>query len=126
MDDASIRQATFAWLDQQTDLNGYALERTRLEQGFDYQGEQIRLVGPQGIFKPRCLDLPLSITTVAGGPYADSFRPESAASRQYRTAELHADAQAARPATRSTWEDNFRVERPRLGYKRVRALWLDR
>ncbi len=92
MDDRSVRLATFKWLEEQTDLNGYSLERTLLAQGFEYQGERIRLVGPQGIFKPRCLDLPLSITTVAGGPYADSFRPDGLLSYRYRgTDPLHRD-----------------------------------
>lgn len=84
MDDPSVRQATFAWLDEQTDIYGYSLDRTLLAKGFEFQSEQIRLVGPQGIFKPRCLELPLSITTVAGGPYADSFRPDGLLSYRYR------------------------------------------
>ncbi len=84
MDDRSVRQATFAWLDEQTDVHGYSLDRTLLAEGFEFQGEQIRLVGPQGIFKPKCLELPLSITTVAGGPYTDSFRPDGLLSYRYR------------------------------------------
>ena len=84
MDDRSVRQATFAWLDEQTEIHGYSLERSLLARGLAFQGEQVRLVGPQGIFKPRCLDLPLSITTVAGGPYADSFRPDGLLSYRYR------------------------------------------
>lgn len=84
MDDRSVRQATFAWLDEQTGVHGYSLDRTLLAKGFGFQGEQIRLVGPQGIFKPKCLELPLSITTVAGGPYTDSFRPDGLLSYRYR------------------------------------------
>lgn len=84
MDDRSVRQATFAWLDEQTDIHGYSLERGLLAKGFEFQSEQIRLVGPQGIFKPKCLEMPLSITTVAGGPYADSFRPDGLLNYSYR------------------------------------------
>ncbi|MBS0400730.1 MAG: HNH endonuclease [Proteobacteria bacterium] len=84
MDDRSVRQAAFEWLNEQTDLYGYSLERTLLAKGFEFQGERIPLVAPQGIFKPRCIDLPLSITTVAGGPYADSFRPDGLLSYRYR------------------------------------------
>lgn len=84
MDDRSVRQATFAWLEQQAGVHGYSLKRTILAEGFSLDGEQIRLVGPQGIFKPRCLELPLSITTVAGGPYTDSFRPDGLLSYRYR------------------------------------------
>ena len=84
MDDRSVRQATSEWLDEQTDVYGYSLDRTILANGFEFQGEQIRLVGPQGIFKPKCLELPLSITTVAGGPYTDSFRPDGLLGYRYR------------------------------------------
>jgi putative restriction endonuclease len=65
-------------------MHGYSLDRSLLAVGFVFEGEQIRLVGPQGIFKPRCLELPLSITTVAGSPYSDSFRPDGLLSYRYR------------------------------------------
>jgi putative restriction endonuclease len=84
VDDRSVRQAAFAWLEEQTGLHGYSLPRAQLAEGFVYEGERIRLVAPQGIFKPRCLELPLSITTVAGGPYADTFRHDGLLSYRYR------------------------------------------
>lgn len=84
MDDRSIRQATFSWLDEQTAIYGYCLDRTMLAEGFEFQSERVRLLGPQGIFKPKCLELPLSITTMAGGPYTDSFRPDGLLSYRYR------------------------------------------
>ena len=34
-----------------------------LQQGFEFQGQRIPLVAPQGIFKPKILELPISITT---------------------------------------------------------------
>jgi len=40
-----------------------------LKQGFVFQGNQIHLLGPQGIFKPRHMKLPLSITTVPSRSY---------------------------------------------------------
>jgi HNH endonuclease len=36
-------------------------------------GKRIPLVGPQGIWKPAVCELPLSITTIVRGPYADAF-----------------------------------------------------
>ena len=36
-------------------------------------GRRIPLMGAQGIWKPAACELPLSITTVANGPYADTF-----------------------------------------------------
>lgn len=92
MDDRLVRQATFAWLDEQVDIHGYSLSRTLLANGFELRGERIRLVGPQGIFKPKCLELPVSITTIAGGPYSDSFRPDGLLSYSYRGIDpLHRD-----------------------------------
>ena len=68
MDDpnALVRLAAFKFLDEQTRLasDDGALPRSVLAQGFNFEGERVPLLGPQGIFKPRLLDLPLSITTV--------------------------------------------------------------
>ena len=55
---------------------GDVLPRTLLQKGFSFEGAQIPLVSPQGIFKPKILVWPLSITTVFGGPYEDAFTPE--------------------------------------------------
>ena len=75
MADIEIRRAAFAWLEEQVDLHGQVLSRELLEEGFRYKGERIPLVSPQGIFKPRQMVLPISITTVADGPYEDAFGP---------------------------------------------------
>ena len=61
--DFDIRMAAFAFLDEQRQVHGDILPRTLLTRGFDYQGNRILLVGPQGIFKPAVMDLPLTITT---------------------------------------------------------------
>ena len=80
--DALVRLAAFVFLTQQTQLHGEVLPRTVLRDGFDFRGTRVRLVGPQGIFKPAILpELPLSITTAPvkrGGtrPYDDSFGPD--------------------------------------------------
>lgn len=75
MSDVEIRRAAFAWLCEQVDIHGQVLSRELLAKGFPYNGELIPLVSPQGIFKPRQMALPLSITTVADGPYQDAFGP---------------------------------------------------
>jgi putative restriction endonuclease len=75
MSDLEIRRAAFEWLEEQVDLHGQVLSRDLLEEGFPYKDERIPLVSPQGIFKPRQMALPLSITTVADGPYEDAFGP---------------------------------------------------
>jgi putative restriction endonuclease len=75
MSDVAIRRAAFAWLGEQVEVHGQVLSRETLAGGFPYSGERIPLVSPQGIFKPRQMALPLSITTVADGPYQDAFGP---------------------------------------------------
>src|SRR5690349_12009472 len=70
--DWKVRLATFQWLNAQTEVYGDVLPRKLLEQGFEFGNERIVLLGPQGISKPRILDVPLSIATVPGR-YPDSF-----------------------------------------------------
>jgi putative restriction endonuclease len=72
--DIQVRLAAFNWLSEQVNLHGEdVLPRKLLEQGFEFQGKRIPLVGPQGIFKPHVLDLPLTITTIPEGSYDDKY-----------------------------------------------------
>lgn len=72
MDETQIRIAAFKWLEKQVNAYGNILPRSILENGFDYQGVRVTLMGARGIWKPRVFkDTPISITTVAGGPYSD-------------------------------------------------------
>ena len=73
-DSASIRSAAFSWLQELLERRDDTLSRSLLEQGFEYQGKRIHVIGPQGIFKPaQVAYYPLSITTTTSGPYSDSF-----------------------------------------------------
>jgi len=72
--DLRVRLAAFQWLAAKGELHGDVVPRTIVEEGFPFGDTRVRLVGPQGIFKPRILaEVPLSVTTVHGGPYADSW-----------------------------------------------------
>jgi len=64
--DTLVRLAAFKFLDEQAKLapEDGALSRALLARGFDYEGQRVPLMGPQGIFKPRICDVPISITTV--------------------------------------------------------------
>lgn len=75
--DRRVRVAAFQWLNAQKAVAGEILSRQVLEQGFQFEGERIPIVGPRGIFKPRLLRIPLSITTTPGGPYDDELRDGS-------------------------------------------------
>lgn len=59
--DTAIRLAAFRWLGEAVAVHGDVLPRTLLQRGFEFQDERIPLVSPQGIFKHRPMDLPLSI-----------------------------------------------------------------
>jgi putative restriction endonuclease len=72
--DLRVRLAAFERLQSQVDFHGEVLPRSVLETGFDFEGEKVRLVGPQGIFKPKQIStVPLFITTAPKGPYSDHF-----------------------------------------------------
>jgi len=73
MADWNVRRAAFDWLKEQVAIHGPVLPRPQLAAGFQLDGQRIPLVGPQGIFKPQVMTLPLSITTIANGPYQDAF-----------------------------------------------------
>lgn len=82
--DLRIRLTAFDWLAEQTELHGDVLARDLLRQGFLYESERVPLVSPQGIFKPRLMDLPLTITTSPDSPYDDRFSPSGYLTYRYR------------------------------------------
>ncbi len=82
--DLQVRVTAFNWLSEQVNLHGDVLPRKLLEEGFDFQGQRIPLVAPQGIFKPQILELPLSITTAPKGPYDDYFAKDGFLLYRYR------------------------------------------
>lgn len=82
--DLAIRLAAFNWLSKQIQIIGDVLPRDLLQKGFDFKGNQIPLVSPQGIFKPKVMDLPLSITTSPKSPYDDSFNKDGLLVYRYR------------------------------------------
>ena len=99
--DSQIRTAAFKWLEEQVLLHGDLLPRTILEQGFFFNGQRITLVGPQGIWKPKVLELPLSITTVVNSPYPDTILMEGLLEYHYRSSgPYHRDNVGLREAMR--------------------------
>ncbi|HRQ38753.1 MAG TPA: HNH endonuclease [Chloroflexota bacterium] len=100
--DLAIRITAFNWLSVQTKVHGDVLPRTLLQAGFTFEETQIPLVSPQGIFKPKFLDLPLSITTTPDGPYNDSFSEDGFLVYKYRgTDPSHRDNVALRKTIES-------------------------
>jgi hypothetical protein len=66
--DHEIRLAAFRWLSELVTLHGDVLPWTLLSHGFLYDNHRIPLVSPQGIFRPRQLQYPLTIRTAPEGP----------------------------------------------------------
>lgn len=83
-DDHWVRSRAFEWLAEQVSLHGDVLPRELLAAGFDLEGVRVPLAGPQGIFKPKVMAAPLSITTVVNGPYNDSFGDDNLLKYRYR------------------------------------------
>ena len=74
--DRLVRLAAFTFLQDLVNLHGEVLPAGSLREGFLFQDHRVPLQGPQGIFKPAVMSIPLSITTaplVAGRerPYDD-------------------------------------------------------
>lgn len=82
--DELIRIAAFEWLEKQASLYDDVLPRKVLEEGFYYQNQRIVLIGAKGIWKPKTLQLPISITTTADSPYDDAFTKENFLKYRYR------------------------------------------
>jgi len=83
MDDL-IRLAAFNWLNEQRSLGDDILPRILLQAGFLYQNRVIHVIGPQGIFTPQVMELPLSITTTPKSIYRDKTVREGVYKYSYR------------------------------------------
>ena len=83
-EDAAIRLAAFEWLRHQVAVQGEVLPWSLLVRGFEHAGERVPLVSQQGIFKPRVLNLPLSIRTAVASPYDDLMSPDGQLLYRYR------------------------------------------
>ena len=96
-DDARVRASAFDWLGMQVSINGDVIPRTVLAQGFQFAGQRVPLLGPQGIFKPRVMEVPLSITTAPNGPYDDAFGKDGLLRYRYRGIDpMHRDNRGLR------------------------------
>ena len=82
--DNNIRLAAFNWLQIQSELYIDGIPRPVLEKGFEYNGERITLIGPKGIWKPKQMELPLSVTTIKDGPYDDALSEDGFLRYSYR------------------------------------------
>ncbi len=99
--DHKIRLAAFNWLNEQIGIHGDVLPRKLLEKGFIFENNPVSLISPQGIFKPKVMNYPLTITTAPEGPYDDSFGRDGYLLYRYRgTDPSHRDNVGLREAFR--------------------------
>lgn len=98
--DQRVRLAAFDWLSKRVAINGDVIPRQILAQGFEFEGQRVPLVSPQGIFKPKVLpEIPLSIVTTPEGPYDDSTDNDDLLLYRYRgTNPHHKDNEGLRKA----------------------------
>lgn len=97
--DTSFRLTAFNWLEEQVAIKGDVLPRNLLTEGFYHNGERITFLGPQGIWKPKSFEIPLSITTVIEGPYKDSSSNDGLLLYRYRGTDVrHRDNVGLRKA----------------------------
>ena len=97
--DTGIRGSAFDWLTAQVAIHGDVLPRATLAQGFEYQGRRVPLIGPQGIFKPALMEIPISITTSPKGEYDDTIGSDNLLRYRYRgTDPSHRDNAGVRTA----------------------------
>ena len=88
--DIAVRTAAFAYLAQQRTFHGDVLSKALISRGFPFGNQTVKLMGPQGIFKPAILDqMPLSITTVPEvpgkpRPYEDEQRSDGLITYRHR------------------------------------------
>lgn len=82
----------FAALEGLVEMHGDVLPRSMLYRGFMLDGQRVPFVSPKGIFKPKVMSIPLSITTVPSGPYDDGFDDSRFLHYRYRgTDPFHPD-----------------------------------
>ena len=82
--DTRVRNVAFDWLTRQVSIHDDVLPRATLAQGFDFDGRRVPVIGPQGIFKLRLMQVPLSITTAPRGPYDDAVGSDNLLRYRYR------------------------------------------
>ena len=85
--EAAARLAVFNWCENLRIRFGDVIPRAELEKGVPFAGATsgvICVIGPQGIFKPKDFQLPLSITTSPDSPYLDAFSADGYLLYKYR------------------------------------------
>jgi putative restriction endonuclease len=95
--DIRVRLKAFSFIEKLSFAHRNALPRELLAAGFDFEQTRVPLIGPQGIFKPAILQVPISITTVPiiegkARPYDDEIGNDGLMRYKYRGSDpMHRD-----------------------------------
>jgi len=92
--DQAVRLAAINFIRDLIRKSGDDLRHADLSGGFTFRGERIHVIGPEGIFKPRVLDVPLTIKTVPKEvgkkpPYDDAWDRDGSLLYRYRGSDRH-------------------------------------
>lgn len=88
--DTRVRMLAFQFLDEQRRRHGDVVPQRVLQAGFEYEGQRVPLMNPQGIFKPAVLPMyPLSFRTAPpslrhAAPYEDELGRDGLIRYRYR------------------------------------------
>lgn len=82
--DTNIRLAIFEWIKKQNIIYNDVLPWSVLQNGFEFNGQRVVLIGARGIWKPRQMELPISIQTSLKGPYDDLLDKDGLLNYKYR------------------------------------------
>ena len=90
--DLAVRAAAMAHVEGLAARFGRdAIPWRQLQLGFEFRGSTVKLIAPQGIFKPAMLSLPLSITTSPKNPYGDLVDDDHLVYKYFKTNPDHRD-----------------------------------
>jgi len=81
--DWAVRQRAFRFVEELSARHGDVLPYRELQRGFLFDDELVSVVGMPGIWKPRQLDLPVSIRTGIDDPYGDEIDASGFLSYRY-------------------------------------------
>jgi len=84
-----LRYALFLWLKDRETKNGGILSRDELAKAFYYKNHHVTLVGPTGIWTPKGMDIPISISTTTSGPYDDGLSEDGILLYRYRGQDIN-------------------------------------
>ena len=97
--DLAIRVEAFDWLSRLVSTYGSVLPRNLLSKGFPFNNQQVFVISQRGIFKPKVMQIPLSVTTSPANPLGNVLTAENLLKYRYFGRDpFHSDNRGLRKA----------------------------